>query len=311
MATEIFKQYNELNAALADLLTSSNPMEKQAATDELNTFVRMQAREGGVQRKYMPFPTIKYSQLTPQLDETNAVVCFKEPRSPGAVAIPYNTDPIAWFISGERFLLTFNRISTPAFMKDVAKLRTYPYDIRQVISDNALKDVLAVEDSRFFTAINSILGTANNPSPMSGEVQYVTVSGGITRDGVKTALQLLPSLSAKLETDTVIVNSVTHKEILAWSFHEYGGQGSQEMLESGVIKENLFGKKWIVTIKRHLVPDNTLYLLADPRAFGVAGVLEDVTMYVKVEAWKILWFIWEEVGSSIANGCAVARVDFV
>lgn len=305
------QQYNEVTQAFVELLTSTNPMEKQAAVDEVNSFVRMMVREDGIQRRYMPFPAISYKDLTPQLDETLAQVRFKEPMSPGASTIPYNGDPIGWFIKGDRFLLTFQRIATPAFMKDVALLRTYPYDIRQVISDNALRDMLAHEDKCFFDAVNAVLGSRDGASPMTGEVQYVGISGGLTRDGLKAALQILPSLTPHFETQTIILNNVTHKEILAWNFHEYGGQGSQEMLESGTVKENLLGKNWIVTIKRNLVPDNTMYLFADPRCVGVAGVLEDVTMYVETKGFKIQWFMWEEVGACIANGGGVARVDFV
>ncbi len=304
------RKHRELNAALFDLLESTNPMEKQAAVDELNNFIRVQVREDGIHRRYQPFPKVSSEDLTPQLTETNAIVCFKEPRSPAAVSIPYNTDPIGWFITGPRFLLTFQRIATPAFMKDISLLRTYPYDIRQVISDNSLRDLLAVEDSRFFAAIHSFLGEPNAPSPATGEVQYITVSGGVTRDSLKIALQLLPSLSGHFETQTIIVNNVTHKEILAWTHNEYGGPNSQEMLETGTIKDNLFGRNWIVTIKRHLVPDNTMYLLADPRAVSVAAVLQDTTMYVKTEAWKVMWFVWEEIGSVVANASGVGRVDF-
>ena len=304
------KDYRELNEGLTSLLMSSNPLEKEAAVSELNNFVRMLVREDGIQRRYLPFAPVTSADLTPQLVEGNAIVCFKEPRSPGAVTIPYNAEPIGWTISGERFLATFARISTPAFMKDASLLRTYPYDIRQVISDNAVRDIMAQEDSRFFAAVNTVLGTAGNPSPMTGEVQHVNITDNVTRAGIKSALQVLPSLSANLETHTIVVNLVTRKEMLAWTHNEYGGPNSQEVLESGSLKETLFGVNWITTLKKGLVPNNTLYLFADPRAFGVAFMLEDITMYVKAEAWRVLWFCYEEIAAAIGNGSAVARVNF-
>ena len=41
------------------------------------------------------------------------------------------------------------------------------------------------------------------------------------------------------------------------------------------------GVKWIITIKKDLVPTNTMYHFADPKFIGKSYILEDTTMYIK------------------------------
>jgi len=304
-------EYRDLNMELFERLRSNDPTVKTAAAEAFNQFVRMMVREEGIQRKYMPFYQVTSADLTPQVNsEANCIVCFKEPMSPGAVTVPYNTDPIQWQITGDRFLVQFCRIMTPAFAKDVSLLRTYNYDIRQVISDNAVRDIMAQEDTRFFDAVNSAVGPLGTQSPMTGQVQYTAISGGISRDSVVEALTVMPSLPAYLQAQTAVINAVTAKQLLKWGHDEVGGPNSQEILASGVMQERMLGLDWLVTIKRYLVPDNQIYLFADPRAFGKAFMLEDITMYVETKAFRVMWFSYEEIGSAIANGAAVTRHVF-
>jgi hypothetical protein len=40
----------------------------------------------------------------------------------------------------------FHPVTTPEFTKDINELRTYRMDLRQVITDNSLKDIQTEED---------------------------------------------------------------------------------------------------------------------------------------------------------------------
>jgi len=305
------KDYRLLNEALFNQLMG-DPYEKAAAQQDLDNFVRLMARETGVQRRFLPFLPITNDQLTPQVNtDVPAVILFKEPNSPGAINVGYNTNNSAWFVHGDRFLLTFNRVLSPTLWCDKSLLRTYQYDIRQVVTDQLVLDLMAQEDSRFFAAVNSALGTTvNGASPMTGVVQYVGYSGGFSRETFVSSLQILPSTPAHFETQTIVVNNVTAKEIRKWDFMELGGQRSQEVLFGGNAYDQFEDIKWVVTIKRHLVPDQEYYLFADPRGLGKAYSLEDVTMFVDTKAWNILWFCYEEIGTAIVNGYAMARAKF-
>ena len=162
----------------------------------------------------------------------------------------------------------FDRIVTPRFVKDIDELRTWQMDIRQVLSDNAIKDMLAEEDSKFLTAVNSALVGADQTVPTSGVIQHETIFGGITRDTLQEAFKIMPKTPSHLEVNTVLVNNVTIREIMKFGRDEIGGDLSQELLTNGFSEANFMNAKFIITIKRDLVADDRMYFFADPRIIG-------------------------------------------
>lgn len=132
-------------------------MEKNAL-DAVNEFTRVRVREDGFYRKIIPPVQVSNDDLDRQVDTDKPVIVVdKEPGSPAAISIPFATLPINVYIRGPRYRVMFDRIVTPRFVKDIDELRTWQMDIRQVLSDNAIKDMLAEEDSKFLTAVNTAL----------------------------------------------------------------------------------------------------------------------------------------------------------
>jgi hypothetical protein len=204
----------------------------------------------------------------------------------------------------------FARIVTPKFTKDVGELRTYDMDIRQVLSDNAIKDMLAEEDGSFIRAINSILVGIDTVVPETNTVQWRTVWGGITRETVNEALKILPQTPSHLETSTALVNNIFVKDIQKWGRDEVGGDLSEEIVRNGFAERVLLGVRWIITIKRDLVGDSTMFLFAEPKFMGKFYVLEDATMYIDRKAYFIEFFAYEELGAAIGNVASCGRADF-
>jgi len=285
-------------------------MEKNAL-DAVNEFTRVRVREDGFYRKIIPPVQVSNDDLDRQVDTDKPVVVVdKEPGSPAAISIPFATLPINAYIRGPRYRVMFDRIVTPRFVKDIDELRTWQMDIRQVLSDNAIKDMLAEEDSKFLTAVDTALIGANQVVPTSGVIQYETVFGGISRDTVQEALKIMPKTPSHLEVNTVLINNVTIREILKWGRDEVGGDLSGDFLKSGWSEIDLMGAKWCVTIKRNLVPDDTMYFFGDPRFIGKSYLLEDTTMHIKREAFMIEFFAYETIGGSIGHTGGLARADF-
>jgi len=285
-------------------------MEKNAL-DAVNEFTRVRVREDGFYRKIIPPVQVANDDLDRQVDTDKPVVVVdKEPGSPAAISIPFATLPINVYIRGPRYRVMFDRIVTPRFVKDIDELRTWQMDIRQVLSDNAIKDMLAEEDSKFLTAVNTALVGANAIVPTSGVIQWETIFGGISRDTTQEALKIMPKTPSHLEVNTVLVNNVTIREILKWGYDEAGGDLSGDFLKNGWSEIDLMGVKWVVTIKRDLVPDDTFYMFGDPRFIGKSYLLEDTTMHIKREAFMIEFFAYETCGGSIGHTGGLARADF-
>lgn len=307
MATKTESQM--LNEALFEQLEQPG-MQKQAV-DAINDFTRTKMREDGFYRRVIPPLEITNDELDRQVDTDKPVkVVDKEPDSPAAVSIPFATLPTSLYIRGPRYRVAFDRIVTPRFSKDVDELRTWIMDIRQVLSDNAIKDMLAEEDSKFLSAVNTALVGADTVVPHSGVVQWETISGGITRDTLLDAFKIMPRTPSHLEVATCLVNNVTIKEMQKFGRDEMGGDFSEDVLRNGWTEANFMNARWIITIKRDLVPDDSMYMFADPKFIGKSYLLEDTTMYIKREAYLLEFFAYETCGGSIGHTGGLARADF-
>jgi len=298
-----------LNETLFEQLDTPG-MQKQAI-DAVNDFTRTKMREDGFYRRIMPPLTITNDELDRQVDTDKPVkVVDKEPDSPAAVSIPFATLPVNFYIRGPRYRVMFDRIVSPRAVKDVDELRTYVMDIRQVLSDNMIKDMLAEEDGKFMAAINAVLPTAGAPAVGSGEVQYEEIYGGITRETMVDALKIMPRTASHFEVETCLVNNLTIKELLKFGRDEMGGDFSQDIIKNGWAETNFLNCRWIVTIKTGLVPTDSLFMFASPKFIGKNYELEPTTMYIRREAYMLEYFAYETTGGSFGHTNGLARVDF-
>lgn len=298
----------QVNSAFINMLDSG--MEKQAQ-DAVNDYIRVRMREDGFHRRIIPPVQITNDELDRQVDTDKPVkVVDKEPNSPAAISVPFATQPVNRYIRGPRFRVMFDRIMTPRFTKDIDELRTYDMDIRQILSDNSIKDMLAEEDGKFIAVCNLLLVSQGATVPETGSVQWQNIGGGITRDTVAEAMKILPSTPNHLNPSTVLINNVSIWDIVKWGRDESGGDLSQDLLERGFAEREIMGVRWIVTIKRDLVPDSTIFQYAEPKFLGKFYILEDTTMYIDRKAFMLEFYAYESLGSAIANVAAVARADF-
>ena len=298
----------QVNNAFVGMLEQG--MEKQAQ-DAVNDYIRVRMREDGFHRRIIPPVQITNDELDRHVDTDKPVkVVDKEPNSPGAISVPFATQPINRYIKGPRFRVMFDRILTPRFTKDIDELRTYDMDIRQILSDNSIKDMLAEEDGKFILVCNTLLGSQGATVAETNSVQWQLIGGGVTRDSIAQAMKILPSTPNHLNPSTVLVNNVTIWDVVKWGRDEVGGDISQEMFERGFAEREIMGVRWIVTIKTDLVPDSSIFMFAEPKFLGKFYILEDTTMYIDRKAYMLEFFAYESLGSSIANVAGVGRADF-
>jgi hypothetical protein len=308
MATQ--SETRVINETLFEQL--GTPGLEKRAIDAVNDFTRVKMREDGFFRRIIPPLQISNDDLDRQVDTDKPVkVVDKEPDSPAAISLPFASLPINIYIKGPRYRVLFDRVVTPRFTKDVDELRTWVMDIRQVLSDNAIKDMLAEEDSKFLTAVNVGLVGQDTVVPASGVPQWQTISGGITRDTLQDAFKIMPRTPSHLEVHTVLINNVTIREVMKWGRDEMGGDFSQDLVKNGWSEQEFMNARWIITIKRDLVPDDSVYMFSDPKFIGKSYLLEDTTMYIKREAFMLEFFAYETMGAAIGNTSGLARADFV
>lgn len=305
------EQIKVANARFTDLIMSGDEGVKKANV-MMADYTRYQVLEDSFFRKILPMERATDAELVPQVDTDEPVMLFeREPGSPAAVSVPFGgTAPAGLQILGHRYRLTFFRIMTRKFQKDVDQLRSYRMDIRQVLSDNSVKKVLEEEDTQFISTINDLLGTVDTAVPFSNTVQWQTLYGGITRDNLQEMAKILPRTPSRLETSRCLINNLTVREIMKFGREEMGGDKSQDLLWNGWTEQRFMNMDWMVTIKQDLIPEDNVYLFGDPRFMGQSRSLTDLTMHVKAEAYWIQWYCYQSIGATIGNTNSVGRATF-
>jgi hypothetical protein len=304
------EEWKRDNAILFEQLGSRDPMQVKKAEDTINAFTRTTMKEDGVYRRVIPMIPIPNEELDRSVATSKPVkVIDREPDNPGSITIPFAALPSSLYMQAERYEVRFVRMATPRYTKDVSELRTWIMDVRQVLSDNSIKDLLAEEDKKFFAACDYATVGPDIVVANSGVVQHQVFDGDINRDSLFDMKKVLPSTPSSLETHTIVVNHITINDVCKFTYEEMGGDVSGEIMKKGWTIEEFMGIRWIITIKKALVPTKSFRLFADPSFIGKSFSLEPVTLHVKRDAYFVEFFAYEEIGGAIGWTSGIGRVD--
>jgi hypothetical protein len=286
----------------------------QASSD----YTRIQLREDSFCMKILTPQKATDDMLDRDLDERLRIIEELEPDSPGAKWVPLQDVPDGEYIYGSRYQIPFARVLTPKFVKDIDELRTYRQDIRKILTQNAIKDGLAEIDGKFIETCVAIAedtsGSVPGQQSFTGKVQWIAMSGGLTKDNFVEAKKMLPRGNAqgrfRLRNYIALMNDVTAQDWLKLDHDEIGNETVTRFFNEGLTTDTYLGLKCIFTIKDDLVPDNRVWFFAAPEFLGKAYYLTDWTMYMKKEAYFIEMFAYWLGGFAIGNVAGVCVADF-
>lgn len=300
-----------MNLQLLDALQTRG-MEKKAY-EAFADYTKLMLREEGFWRKWITVDSVVNSDLDRRVDTTDPyIVEDMEPGCPPAASVPFDTLPQQYYLRGPRYASSFCRVLSPEYYFDSIHLRTYKMDIRTVVTDNAIRDIMSVEDGDFISALNFIMGdAADATSPMTGYVQWVNMNVPIDRNGIEDMKKILPRMPGHLTAQKALVNNVSIYEFQKWDRAEAGGDLSQDLLKEGFADAEFAELQWTVTIKRDLVPDGTVFLMAGEDYVGKGYELEPVTMVNDAEGPNVRFYNYECIGGAIGNGYGIGRADFL
>jgi hypothetical protein len=213
---------------LTEMEESNEGQIKEAATAGTN-MIRRRIREEGFTRRILPPQTVTNDDLDRVLTHDRPVIIEDmEPLSKGAKTMPFGDTADTETYYGNKFQCVFNTVTTPEFTKDINELRTYRMDLRQVITDNSLKDIQTEEDGKFIAMCNSITGASNGVGA-SGVQQNFVISGGITRENYVQVLRYLENQN--LNNGVILMNRSTAKEFLKFDRSEIGGDLAEALFK--------------------------------------------------------------------------------
>ena len=315
------------NQELIDGLLSPKGSEMyKEAKETSEDYIRMRLYEDGFFRKVIPMKDISFDELTDQVDTDAPVkVCEKEANAGAAYSMPFGTMPIGAYIKGPKFRVMFDRVMSKRHRIDVDKLGTYRMDIRQVMEDILMKKIQEEEDRKMLVIVAYIVSQGNTQDPAAIqaagninanswnaelEVNQNITLGAMDRDSLAEMTKGLPSSNRSLNPAMALVNNITVRDVIKLSRDEIGGDMAEDMFKNGFSEQKIMGLDWAVTIKKKLVPTNTIYQFCEPKFTGKNYALRNTTLSSKSEDMWIEFWAWETIGGAIANDAAVAANHF-
>jgi len=301
----------EQRRLLQAILNAPDGQLKEAA-DAGQNHIRRVIRENAYHRVVLPPRQVADSELT-RLPKSDGPVVIEEmePHSPGAKTVSFNDTADTAFFRADVFVVYFARIVSREFTKNVDELRTTKCDVRQMITDNSLKDMQTEEDFRWQTTVDEMCGDVGGVGA-AGVAQNFEIPGTITRETYPELQRYLNT--RRVPNGTFLLNRNTALEFLKWPRNEIGGDLAEKLMLQGVsaLQEAvLFGVKHVFTIKDDLVPDNVVYQFTEPGFLGRTYILQNVTMYVKKDKDILTMSAVSKIGTTFANVAGVNKGLFL
>jgi hypothetical protein len=311
-----------MNAEMLNTLfieSLENPQELTKLADETSSYVRTRMREVSFARKIMmPEPVTKADcQRSVNHDQLVKIVDI-EPNS-YASAVNFRGRPENEYIVGERYEIPFYGISSREYQKTEEELLAYEMPITEIIENNSLKDLHAIEDEGFIGKVETNITSSGKSedatafNTVSGELDpsvFVRLFNLLENSG-NTGNQGAHNFDAKrYDTDSVLMNRSDYNKLLLWRADDRGNNYADSVTINGFTYSTVFGKKIIVTQKGELVPPGTIYAFAAKPYIGHAYILGDVKFWIEKKRNVITWSLYEIIAYGIGNAFAMAKVTF-
>lgn len=284
-----------LNQSFIDKI--DNGMEKEASV-AMTAFVRQRLREDGFTRKILNPSLITAAELDRQVDETPTVIVEKEPDSIAA-NMPFLGRPEVRYFKGDRYKVTFHKISSPVFKKSKFDLATYRTDIRTVLQENSIKDLQKQEDENFYINCMKVASDYSN---------VLSIGGGFSINNLATAVKAL--VAKQLPIGTILMTQSMYLDYLKQPATTFGSNLAGGLVSGTNTLDNFYGFKIVVTNKNDILPDNQVMIFTAPQYFGQMYLMQDATVFLKTEADIISFESYESVGAGIGNTNGVIIANF-
>jgi len=268
------------------------------AQDAASAFIRAKLRQTAFSREILTPILLAEDEIDrDENDDTPKKIVEKEPDSVATFVTFQGTGPRTWF-KGPRYAIKFGKIESQRFQKSKFELMTYQNDIRKILSDNSVKDMADVEDTKFIeTCIESVSGKADQDLNMSKPLTMDVISEG-----------LKAHISRRVPIGKLLMAKETFYDLLKLP-HTSIGQVASRHYDEGVEKEEkIAGIPVVTTIKRDIVPPNTIWIFSPQEFLGNFFLLQDAVLFIKQEADIISFWTYSAPGIGIGNTKSITRI---
>jgi hypothetical protein len=311
-------QEQELAKEIGGKLGSEDTVMVKEAEAALTRFIRKRVTEQSVMDRILPPEKIGPDDLlrSPYVDDKLYYMMEIEPDFPGAFTTAFNSTAPMMTMGVRRVAVSIDRVLSFRMQKDVDELLTHYVSLRDINADYQLKHVLRRFDIRWLSCINAAVGRVpGQVMATTNSVHYHQMHGGLSPQNLAESLKFIPRLGYDMEnglsSQTLLMNNVTFQEFAHWQFPQVGDTIGADVIKNGLasFENGALGLKIVVTIKRQLVPDGTVYHFADPRFIGQCLEYREPTMHVHQHDFSVSFYVSASRGGGIFVFGGLCRVD--
>ena len=269
------------------------------AQDEATALTRTKLRQASWWRRIITPRLLQDGEIDKSLDtdEPRKIVPI-EPDS-RAYTLPFRGTGRQRVYNGRNAEVHFGMVMSEVLIKNKFELMTYPYDIKQVLSDNMVMDMADEEDATAYLALLNII-TAN-------PTQTVDIAGPLDRGHFARAGKYFAN--NRLPMGKVLMTDSLKYDLLELEATNVGDEVASQQYADGVQGvDKVFGFPVISTIKADILPPDEIWFFAPENFLGKSFLLQDATLFVKQEGPIHTMYTYESIGSLITNSRSVFRI---
>lgn len=269
------------------------------AQDQGTAFIRQKMRQAAFCREILPPVVISEDEIDRDVNtDLPQKIIEKEPDSVATFVTFKGTGERTWF-SGPRYKVVFGKVESQRFVKSKFELMTYQNDIRQILSDNSVKDMADVEDGKFIeTAAAAIYNKTG---------QDISISGNLDQDKIAAALK--KHVERKVPVGKILITKSLAYDLLKLQATNVGNDVASRHYDNGIEEETkIWGIPMITTIKTDILPNNQFYIFAPQNYLGNFFLLQDATLFIKQEADIVEFWSYAAPGMGFGNINGITRV---
>jgi len=314
MAT--IKAERETAKMLAEKFASGDKALIKEASADIDRFIRRQFTEQSFMDKILEPETIGAEDLYQSLKDDKLYVLLElEPDLPAVGSYAFNGASPMVTMGLKRVLVSLHQIMSVRMKKNVHELLTHVVSLRDLNADYLLKQVLRHFDGCGLACIQRGIGQSpGQVMKTTGSVHWHEIHDGFTPAALGESFKIIRRLGAEngLQSQTLLMNMVTHAEIAKWPGGlTIGNELTTDIMKNGLgtFESSSMGLKFVVTIKRKLVPDGAVYHFGDPKYIGHTYVWREPTLHVDQMADSVSFYVDAFRGGAIFFFAGLARVD--
>ena len=269
------------------------------AEKEGSAFIRSKMRQASFAREILPPIVIADDEIDRDVDtDLPRKIIEKEPDSTATFVTFKGTGDRTWF-SGPRYAVYFGKIESKRFVKSKFELMTYQNDIRKILTENSVKDMADVEDTKFYeTILASVFGKADQD-----------LTGTIPMDSAAIVAAIKKHVQRKIPVGKLLMTKSTYYDALLLPATDVGDPIASRHYDEGVEEEEkLWGFPVVTTIKDDILPNNEIWVFGPENYLGNFFLLQDATLFIKQEADIITFWSYSAPGIGIGNTNAITRI---